>query len=199
MGGDNINKKAMKHFLGDASSPKVNTPESVKKTMDEKFEQMKRDFLVNKQGLPFVNESNNPNPEYKHSGDSGFDLRADLEDKGGHIHLEPLERFMVPTGLYFDIPMNYEIQVRPRSGMAAKHGIGVLNSPGTVDSSYQGEVKVILVNLSNESFTINHGDRIAQAVLSPVFGSDMIELKKVDKIDKETTRGSGGFGSTGYK
>lgn len=195
---DNINEKAKKHFLGDASLSSTKTEVDVVNEMEEKFQSLKEAHGIMKNILSFVNDSQNPDPIFKHAGDSGFDLRADLVNDGP-ITLKPLERYMVPTGLFFDIPSNYEVQVRPRSGMAAKHGIGVLNSPGTVDEQYTGEVKVILVNLSNEPYTINDGDRIAQGVLMAVSGSNITELKRVDQITKETSRGTGGFGSTGYK
>jgi dUTP pyrophosphatase len=145
----------------------------------------------------FKNESNNPNPEYATAGSSGFDLRANLESP---ITLSPQGGFaIVPTGLYFEIPENYEIQVRSRSGLAAKNQVAVLNSPGTVDADYRGEVKVILINHGLNEFTINHGDRIAQAVIASVIGKNFVKLIKVNNIDENTERGSGGFGSTGVK
>lgn len=144
--------------------------------------------------VKFKNESDNQDPKYAKDGDSGFDLRANLSES---ITLGSLERALVPTGLYFELPTNFEMQVRPRSGLAAKNGITVLNTPGTVDNLYRGEVKVILVNLSKEEFTINHGDRIAQAVIAPVTNTNVLELKKVDEISQDTDRGAGGFGSTG--
>lgn len=144
----------------------------------------------------FVNNSNNPNPEYATDGSSGFDLRANLTEP---ITLGPLERTLVPTGLFFEILPNLEIQVRPRSGLAAKNGVTVLNTPGTVDADYRGEIKVILINLSNEPFTINHGERIAQAVIMPIVPKIAIEFKQVEEFTTETERGSGGFGSTGLQ
>lgn len=145
--------------------------------------------------IPFVNKSNNPTPKYESEGASGFDLRANLERP---VSLKPLERAIIPTGLYFGLPQNIELQVRPRSGLAAKYGITVLNTPGTVDSDYRGELGIILVNLSNEEFTINHGDRVAQAVINFSPGQNAYSLNKVDTLD-ETDRGSNGFGSTGVK
>jgi len=106
---------------------------------------------------------------------------------------------IIPTGLYFEIPENFEIQVRPRSGLAAKNGVTVLNTPGTVDADYRGEVKVILINHSDNAFVVNHGDRIAQAVIASVIGKNFVKLEKVNNIDEKTERGSGGFGSTGVK
>ena len=145
----------------------------------------------------FKNESNNPDPEYATAGSSGFDLRANLTEPMG---LSPRGGFaIVPTGLYFETPENFEIQVRSRSGLAAKNQVVVLNSPGTVDADYRGEVKVILINHGLDEFVINHGDRIAQAVIASVIGKNFINFTKVDNIDENTERGSGGFGSTGVK
>jgi dUTP pyrophosphatase len=144
--------------------------------------------------LSFANKSNNPDPEYATAGSSGFDLRANLESP---ITIPVGERAIVPTGLFFEIPANLEIQVRPRSGLAAKNGVTVLNTPGTVDADYRGEVKVILINLGNEAFEINHGDRIAQAVVAAVTSKNIINLNKVSEISTDTERGQGGFGSTG--
>jgi dUTP pyrophosphatase len=144
----------------------------------------------------FVNESNNPDPEYATSGSSGFDLRANLESP---VRIGPHSVKIIPTGLYFEIPENYEIQVRPRSGLAAKNGVTVLNTPGTVDADYRGEVKVILINHSDEIFVVNHGDRIAQAVIASVISKNFVNLSKINKINTDTERGSGGFGSTGVK
>lgn len=145
----------------------------------------------------FINESNNPDPEYGTDGASGFDLRANLED--GPIVLESLERRLIPTGLFYALPPYHELQVRPRSGLALKNGISVLNAPGTVDSDYRGEVGVILVNLSKEPFTVNHGDRIAQGVFASSPGKQLYRPKKVESFTDETDRGTGGFGSTGVK
>lgn len=132
-----------------------------------------------------------PLPAYQTAGAAGMDLLAALG--GGTILLPPLGRVLVPTGLAFQIPHGYEGQVRPRSGMAVKYGITVLNSPGTVDSDYRGEVKVALINLGAEPFTVSHGMRIAQFVIAAVTRAD---LTLADDLD-ETARGSGGFGSTG--
>lgn len=137
-----------------------------------------------------LNKSSNNLPEYAHPGDSGMDVRADIPNP---ITLGPLERYLVPTGLFFEIPEGYEIQVRPRSGLAAKHGVTVLNTPGTVDSCYRGEVKVILVNLSNETYKIEPGERIAQLVLAK---TEKAELDSVLFID-DTDRGGTGFGNSG--
>lgn len=137
-----------------------------------------------------VNKSSNELPGYAHIGDSGMDVRADILNP---ITLDPLERYLVPTGLFFEIPEGYEIQVRPRSGLAAKHGVTVLNTPGTVDSGYRGEVKVILVNLSNEPYKIEPGERIAQLVLAK---TEKAELEEVLFVEN-TERGGTGFGNSG--
>ena len=137
------------------------------------------------------NLSNNELPSYQTEGAAGVDLRANLPDS--NITLQPLERTLVPTGLFLEIPEGYEAQVRPRSGMAIKHGITVINSPGTIDCDYRGEVKVILVNFGKEPFVVQNGDRIAQIVIAPVTQANFV---KADFLDK-TVRGEGGFGSTG--
>lgn len=139
-----------------------------------------------------INKSKHPLPEYATPHAAGLDLRANLESP---VVLNPLERAMVPTGLFLEIPAGYEGQVRPRSGLAAKKGITVLNSPGTVDADYRGEVKVILVNLSNEPFTIDDGERIAQLVIAR---HEQISWEETDEL-MDTERGAGGFGSTGVK
>jgi dUTP pyrophosphatase len=145
--------------------------------------------------LSFVNESNNEDPQYATDGSSGFDLRANLNET---IKLSPQGGFaIVPTGLFFEIPNGFEIQVRSRSGLAAKNQVCVLNSPGTVDADYTGEVKVILINHGLNEFVINHGDRIAQAILANVSAKNVVNLIRVNNISKDTERGSGGFGSTG--
>ncbi len=138
-----------------------------------------------------VNSSNNPLPAYETKNSAGMDLRAYLPD--GPITLEPLQRALVPTGLYMEIPEGYEGQVRPRSGLALKSGITVLNSPGTVDADYRGQVCVILINLSDMPFTINSGDRIAQMVFAKC---EQMEPVLVETLS-DTERGAGGFGHTG--
>lgn len=139
------------------------------------------------------NLSTNPIPEYKTSGASGMDVMAFLKSP---VTLKPGERMLIPTGLYFDLPEGVEFQVRPRSGLAIKNGITVLNSPGTIDADYTGELKVILINLGQEDFTINSGDRIAQIVAAKV---EKIVFEGIDEITKITERGDGGFGHTGIK
>jgi dUTP pyrophosphatase len=141
----------------------------------------------------FTNNSNNPDPEYAKIGDSGFDLRAFISEP---ITLKPLERKLIPTGLRFELSQNTELQVRPRSGMALKYGISVLNTPGTVDEGYRGDVGIIAVNLSNEEYTIQPGERIAQGVIVNVIGQGISDLSKVNNLS-ETERGEGGFGSSG--
>jgi dUTP pyrophosphatase len=145
--------------------------------------------------VKYINKSTNEDPKFAYEGDSGFDLRADIEND---IVLEPFKRVLVPTGLYFELVKGIEIQVRPRSGLAIKHGITVLNSPGTVDSHYRGEVKVPLINLGEQPYLIQKGDRIAQGVVCPVFGEGKIELTKTDELS-DTSRGEGGFNSSGIK
>jgi len=137
-----------------------------------------------------VNQSNNPLPFYSTEHSAGMDLHAFLSEP---LVLQPMERALIPTGLFIEIPEGYEAQVRPRSGLAIKNGITVLNSPGTIDADYRGEVKVILINLSNEPFTIQNGNRIAQMVFAKY---EKVNWKQVEKLS-ETKRGAGGFGSKG--
>lgn len=137
-----------------------------------------------------INRSNNPLPAYETRYSAGMDLRANLETE---IVLEPMQRILVPTGIFIEIPEGYEAQVRPRSGLAAKAGVTVLNAPGTIDSDYRGEVKVILVNLSNQIFIIRHGDRIAQMVVAH---HERIDWEQTETLE-DTDRGAGGFGHTG--
>ena len=140
--------------------------------------------------VKIVNKSNHRLPEYATINSAGMDLKANTDEP---IVLGPLERQMVPTGLYIALPEGTEAQVRPRSGLAAKNGISVLNSPGTIDADYRGEIKVILINLSNEKFVVNPGERIAQLVIAKY---ERVEWDEVAVLD-ETERGEGGFGSTG--
>ena len=142
--------------------------------------------------VKIVNKSRHPHPTYATHLSAGMDLRAELLSP---IELKPLERTLVPTGLFIELPPRYEAQIRPRSGLAFKNGITVLNSPGTIDADYRGEIKVLLVNLSNETFTINNGERIAQMVIAR---HETAEWKVVDSLT-DTVRGEGGFGSTGKK
>lgn len=137
-----------------------------------------------------INRSSNPLPHYATGGAAGMDVRADIKEP---VSLQPLQRMLVPTGLYIELPEGYEAQVRPRSGLAANHGITCLNSPGTIDADYRGEIKVILINLSNEMHTIQSGDRIAQMVISPIEQVTWVEVSVIG----DTERSSGGFGHTG--
>lgn len=141
--------------------------------------------------LNIVNNSNNPLPAYETVNSAGMDLRAYLPD--GPVILEPMQRGLIPTGLYMEIPEGYEGQVRPRSGLAIKSGITVLNSPGTIDADYRGQVCVILINLSDKAFVINSGDRIAQLIIAKC---EQVEPVQVETLS-ETERGEGGFGHTG--
>ncbi|WP_303848649.1 dUTP diphosphatase [Apibacter mensalis] len=142
--------------------------------------------------IKVINKSKHELPEYKTAFSAGMDLRANLE---ASVLLKPLERKIIPTGLYIEIPPGYEGQIRPRSGLAIKHGIGCPNSPGTIDADYRGELGVILVNLSKEDFTINDGERIAQLVIAK---HETIVWEEVEELN-ETVRGAGGYGSSGIK
>ncbi len=140
--------------------------------------------------VKIINKSKHDLPSYATIASAGMDLRANLEDK---IILSPLERVIVKTGLFIELPVGYEAQIRPRSGLAAKKGITVANAPGTIDADYRGEIGVILVNLSKEAFTINNGERIAQMVVAK---HERVEWQEVENLE-ESDRGAGGFGSTG--
>jgi dUTP pyrophosphatase len=140
--------------------------------------------------VPVINRSKHALPAYATDAAAGLDLRATLEES---VTLAPLQRALIPTGLYIELPVGYEAQVRPRSGLAAKNGITVLNSPGTIDADYRGEIKVILVNLSNEPFVVQDGERIAQLVIAK---HEQITWQETDQLN-ESERGSGGFGHTG--
>jgi len=142
--------------------------------------------------VKIINESGNPTPALATKGAAGADLRANLSEP---VLLKPLDRKLIPTGLKMEIPYGYEVQIRPRSGLAFKHGITVLNSPGTIDSDYRGDVGVLLVNLSHSAFEINNGDRIAQMVLAKHEVPEFVENNSLTK----SQRGEGGFGSTGKK
>ena len=140
--------------------------------------------------INIINESTNDTPALATAGSAGVDIRANLN---GKVILNPLERKLIPTGLKVEIPLGYEIQIRPRSGLAYKYGITVLNSPGTIDSDYRGEIGVLLINLSNEAYEIKNGERIAQMILAKHEVPNFIQLKKLSS----SKRGEGGFGSTG--
>ncbi|MCX7743429.1 MAG: dUTP diphosphatase [Flavobacteriales bacterium] len=140
--------------------------------------------------VKIINRSQHPLPRYETTGSAGLDLRANLTSD---IILLPLERALIPTGLFIELPLGFEAQVRPRSGLALKKGITVLNAPGTIDADYRGEIGVILVNLSNEAFTVSNGERIAQLVIAKYEQAQWVEVE----VLSETNRGAGGFGSTG--
>jgi len=142
--------------------------------------------------IKIVNNSKHPLPKYETDASAGMDLRANLDNP---VLLKPMQRVLVPTGLFIEIPMGFEAQVRPRSGLAIKKGLTVLNTPGTIDSDYRGEVMVILVNLSAEDFVINDGERVAQMVIARHETASWIEVDGLQKSD----RGAGGFGHTGNK
>ncbi len=140
--------------------------------------------------IDIINKSPHAHPSYQTNGSAGMDLRAHLEKD---IVLKPLERSIIPTGLFVALPLGYEAQVRPRSGLAAKYGLTVLNSPGTIDADYRGEIGVILVNLSDTDFTVKNGERVAQLVISKHARGEWVSVQNLS----DTSRGSGGFGSTG--
>ena len=142
--------------------------------------------------IKIVNKSNHPLPHYGTEASAGVDLRANISES---ITLKPLERTLVKTGLFIELPVGYEAQVRPRSGLAYKNGVTVLNTPGTIDADYRGEIGVILVNLSNENFTIENGERVAQMVIAK---HEQANWELVEELS-DTERGAGGFGSTGKK
>ena len=140
--------------------------------------------------IPVINRSRHPLPEYQTAHAAGLDVRANLEEP---VTLKPLQRALIPTGLFMEIPVGYEMQVRPRSGLSYKHGIGIVNSPGTIDADYRGELKVLLVNLSDTEFVVQDGERIAQLVVA----RHEVVAWQPTEILSETSRGTGGYGSTG--
>jgi dUTP pyrophosphatase len=142
--------------------------------------------------INIVNKSNNPLPGYSTNHSAGMDLRANLSEAK---KLKPLERALIPTGLFIELPVGYEAQVRPRSGLALKKGLSVLNTPGTIDADYRGEIGVILINLSNEEVIIENGERICQMIIAKHEQANLIQVEVLN----ETDRGTGGFGSTGVK
>jgi dUTP pyrophosphatase len=185
--------KDLQSKLGDVD---MSNPESMLKSMgididdiNNHFEQT--EFIDRKVPLEFINNSDNQNPEYAYVSDSGFDLRSN-ED----AWIFPMSRSIIKTGLIFNIPDGYEIQVRSKSGIALKQGLFVLNSPGTVDSGYLGEIQVIMFNTTTEKVKIEKGQKIAQAVLCPVVGGKWVNLIRVEKIE-DKDRNNNGFGSTG--
>lgn len=142
--------------------------------------------------VKIINKGHHPLPAYATEQSAGMDLRANVDEP---ITLRPMQRMLIPTALYMALPAGYEAQIRPRSGLALKHGITVLNTPGTVDADYRGEIKVLLVNFSDQDFVVNDGERIAQMVIAKHENADFIEVEELD----ETERGAGGYGHTGVK
>ena len=142
--------------------------------------------------LKIINKSNNALPKYETEQSAGMDLRAFIEEP---IVLKPMQRVLVPTGLFIELEKGFEVQIRPRSGLAFKNGITVLNSPGTIDADYRGEIKILLVNLSNEEFIVNSGERVAQMIIAKHETAEIVEVKELS----DTERGAGGFGHTGKK
>jgi len=147
---------------------------------------------LEKVSIQIINNSSNTLPAYETIGSAGMDIRANLEEP---VKLLPLQRALISTGLFIELPYGYEAEIRPRSGLAIKHGITCLNSPGTIDSDYRGEVKIILINLSEDEHLIQHGDRIAQMIIHQTIKAEWIEVKVLN----ESKRGDGGFGHTGNK
>lgn len=186
--------KMLKDLKKNFSGVNLNDPKKLLDSMDIDIDKLNESFMEqtsHKSLIRYSLKSVNPEPEYAYPTDSGFDLRANKK-----VVLGPLERDLVPTGLFLDIPEGYEIQVRPKSGLAIKKGLSVVNTPGTVDQGYTGEIQVILINLSNETHTIEVGDKIAQAVLCPVMSGKYVNLQRVLDV-KDKDRGANGFGSTG--
>ncbi len=142
--------------------------------------------------IQIINKSKNNLPAYETEHAAGMDLKANLEEV---LVLKPMQRLLVPTGIYIELPVGFEAQIRPRSGLAFKHGIGIVNSPGTVDADYRGEIKVLLINFSDVDFRINHGDRIAQMVIAR---HEKVDWQQVEILG-ETLRGAGGYGHTGVQ
>jgi dUTP pyrophosphatase len=140
--------------------------------------------------INIINKSEHPLPAYETAHAAGMDLRANITET---VVLAPMQRILIPTGLYIELPVGYEAQIRPRSGLAFKHGLTVLNSPGTIDADYRGEIKVLLINLGSEPFEIKHGERIAQMIIAK---HETANWQVVEQLS-ETTRGAGGYGSTG--
>jgi len=186
--------KTLKELETKLTGINFSDPEKMLESIGVNIDELESSFessLIKPIKLNYVNNSNNSEPEYAYGTDSGFDLRANES-----ISLDPLERALIPTGIFLDVPENTEIQVRPKSGLAIKRGLTVLNTPGTVDYGYTGEIKVIVINLSNQTQKIEVGDKIAQAVICPVTQGRHVIFNKVDSL-KEKDRNANGFGSTG--
>jgi dUTP pyrophosphatase len=190
--------KMLKELQGKLGNIDMSDPQSMLDSMgidvndiENQFNQQDNSIMDQKVPVKYINDGENQNPEYAYESDSGFDLRSTEE-----LWVQANNRKLISTGLRFDIPLGYEIQVRSKSGLALNQGLMVLNSPGTVDSGYQGEIKVIIFNTTNERIKIEKGQKIAQAVLCPVLCGKWVDLIKVDNID-EKDRNNNGFGSTG--
>ena len=193
------NMKMLKELQGKLSNVDMTSPEAMMESMGVDINEIEKMFnnqpvestIERKVPVKYVNDSENKNPEYAYDSDSGFDLRSTEE-----IWVQANDRKLIPTGLRFDIPDGYEIQVRSKSGLALNQGLMVLNSPGTVDSGYQGEIKVIIFNTTNDRIKIEKGQKIAQAVICPVLNGKWVDLVKVESI-QEKDRNNNGFGSPG--
>jgi dUTP pyrophosphatase len=193
------NMKTLKELQGKLSNVDMTSPEAMMESMGVDINEIEKMFnnqpvestIERKVPVKYVNDSENKNPEYAYDSDSGFDLRSTEE-----IWVQANDRRLIPTGLRFDIPDGYEIQVRSKSGLALNQGLMVLNSPGTVDSGYQGEIKVIIFNTTKDRIKIEKGQKIAQAVICPVLNGKWVDLVKVESI-QEKDRNDKGFGSTG--
>ena len=190
--------KTLKDLQGKFNDVDMSNPQAMLESMginvddlQKQFDSESQSIIDTKVPLRFINDSENENPEYAYQSDSGFDLRS-----SENIWIHPNDRNLIPTGMRFDIPEGYEIQVRSKSGLALNHGLMVLNSPGTVDSGYQGEIKVIMFNTTNEKVKIEKGQKMAQAVLCPVVSGKWVDLIRVENIN-DKDRNSNGFGSTG--
>lgn len=190
--------KLLKDLQGKVSDVNMSDPQSMLESLGINIDDIENHFqnsitqdVINKIPVEYVNISDNKEPEYAYESDSGFDLRSTEE-----LWVQANSRLLVPTGLRFNIPENYEIQVRSKSGLALNQGLMVLNSPGTVDNGYQGEIKVIIFNTTNERIKIEKGQKIAQAVISPVLSGKWVNLVKVEEL-QEKDRNDKGFGSTG--
>ena len=190
--------KMLKDLKGKFNDVDMSNPQAMLESMgidvddlQKQFDSESQSIVDTKVPLRFINDSENKNPEYAYQSDSGFDLRSS-ED----IWIHPNDRNLIPTGMRFDIPEGYEIQVRSKSGLALNQGLMVLNSPGTVDSGYQGEIKVIMFNTTNQKVKIVKGQKVAQAVLCPVVSGKWVDLIRVETINNKD-RNSNGFGSTG--
>ena len=167
--------------------------------LENKNHSFKADKDAFKLPIKFVNTSKNEDPTWAKDGDSGFDLRSELSEVGGKLTLKPFQRTLIPTGLYFELPNGYELQIRPRSGHSFKTGLMAIL--GTVDTGYRGEIKVIMINLSDKEQVIEQGERVAQGVIAPRVSNDFGKMMKLESVNElsESERGTGGFGSTGKK